>query len=96
VVLVEAEDGSLVDVRIGCGSVTPRPHRMKKAEDVLRGRVPTEARVLSAAAAVSAEMLEETGVRWSTEYKDPVVAALTARALRKALGWSEDGGSERR
>ncbi len=96
VVLTEGDDGSLADVRIGCGSVTPRPHRMRKAEGVLRGRVPTEALVLSAAAAVSAEMIEETGVRWSTEYKDPVVAALAARALGGALGWSEDGGIESR
>ncbi len=86
VVLVPGEGGTLADVRIGCGSVTPRPHRMRKAEDMLRSSVPTLTLVESAAAAVSAEMIEETGVRWSTEYKAPVVTALSARALREALG----------
>ena len=35
--------------------------------------------------AVSAQMIERTGIRWSTEYKQPVVEALTVRALRAAL-----------
>ncbi len=91
VILLPGEKDRLDDVRIGCGSVTPRPHRMKKAEGVLLGSVATAALVSSAAAAVSSEMVEETGVRWSTEYKAPVVTALSARALREALGWDADG-----
>ncbi|MCK4546853.1 MAG: FAD binding domain-containing protein [Candidatus Eisenbacteria sp.] len=87
VVLVPDEKGNLVDVRIGCGSVTPRPHRMRKAEGRLLGSVPTDERLAASATDVAAEMIQETGIRWSTEYKEPAVKALTRRALREALGW---------
>jgi hypothetical protein len=30
-------------------------------------------------------MIEVTGRRWSTEYKEPAIQALTIRALQKAL-----------
>lgn len=86
VVLVPGPDRTLADVRIGCGSVTPRPHRMRRAERVLVGERPTEETLSACAAEVSAEMVDETGVRWSTEYKRPVIKALTLRALRQAAG----------
>jgi len=35
-------------------------------------------------------MIEKTGIRWSTEYKKPVVEALTAQALCRAAGIDEE------
>jgi carbon-monoxide dehydrogenase medium subunit/xanthine dehydrogenase FAD-binding subunit len=90
VVLVPGEDGRMVDVRIGCGSVTPKPHRMRRAEALLVGSVPTEEVLVASAAAVASEMIDETGVRWSTDYKEPVVKALTLRALMRALDWDAE------
>lgn len=98
VVLVSGKDRALADVRIGCGSVTPRPHRMRRAEKILTGVAPTKEKVRASAAEVAAEMIDETGIRWSTEYKKPVVSALTERALYEALGWDRRGhgaGGER-
>jgi len=92
VVLVTDGEGRLSDVRIGCGSVTPRPHRMRRAERILLGSRPTESAFAECASEVAREMIEQTGFRWSTEYKAPVVEVLTVRALREAWGGPGDPG----
>jgi len=76
------------DVRIAGGSVTPVPRRFPEAEKVLTGQAPSEALYRRAGETVAAEMLQITGTRWSTPYKEPVVAALARRALRRA--WEGD------
>jgi CO/xanthine dehydrogenase FAD-binding subunit len=75
----------VTDIRISVGSTTPKPRRFKSAEELLLGKVPTEALFRNAGEKVSAEMIAVTGYRWSTEYKKPVAQALTARALREVL-----------
>ncbi|MEK7705806.1 MAG: xanthine dehydrogenase family protein subunit M, partial [Myxococcota bacterium] len=51
------------------------------AEQMLVGERPSEALFAAAGQAVSAAMIAQTGRRWSTEYKEPVIAVLVARAL---------------
>ena len=84
-VVLFLEDGTVREARIAPGSATPMPERFAEAEAVLLGRKPSEEILRSAGAAVAAEMVERSGRRWSTPYKEPVIAALTARALREAL-----------
>jgi len=62
------------------------PSRVAPAEAIVVGKVADEEVVKSAAREVAEEMVRRTGVRWSTEYKKPVVEALTRRAIWKALG----------
>ena len=59
--------------------------RVEAAEAVLLGKKPTEKLIAKASRKIAEVMLEMSGVRWSTPYKEPVIEALTRRALTKAL-----------
>ncbi len=83
------EAGRVKGASISPGACLPMPSRVAAAEDALVGRVPCEETVGAAARAVAEEMVRRTGVRWSTDYKRPVVEALTRRAIWKALGRHE-------
>lgn len=80
------QEGKVSDARIAPGCIFPTPVRVKKAEALLLGKVPTENLIHEASLAVSKEMIDRTGIRWSTEYKKPVIEAFTRRGIRKALG----------
>jgi carbon-monoxide dehydrogenase medium subunit/xanthine dehydrogenase FAD-binding subunit len=80
------KEGKATDVRISPGCVFATPDRVPAAEEVLLGKVPTSTLITEAGKKVSEEMILRTGVRWSTEYKKPVIEALTRRALKQALG----------
>lgn len=84
-VVLFLRDGAISEARIAPGSATPMPERFAAAEKILIGQKPSEELFRAAGAAVAAEMVERSGRRWSTPYKEPVIAALTARALREAL-----------
>lgn len=84
-VAVKKNGETIEDVRIAPGCVFSQPERAHAAEELLRGRIPGEELLEQAGQAVSEQMIQRTGVRWSTEYKQPVVEALTVRALRAAL-----------
>lgn len=83
-VVLFLEDGMIREARIAPGSATPMPERFAAAEKILVGKRPSEELFRAAGAAVAAEMVERSGRRWSTPYKEPVIAALAARALREA------------
>ena len=73
--------GTVVDLRISAGSITPQPCRMTAAEEHLIGRVPDEELIRQAAEKVSTEMIRQSGVRVTTEYKRPAVQGLVVKAL---------------
>jgi CO/xanthine dehydrogenase FAD-binding subunit len=75
------ESGRVEDLRVSVGSITPRPSRMTAAEEHLRGRTAGEKLIREAAEKVSTEMLRQSGVRASTEYKEPAVRGLVFKAL---------------
>ena len=86
-VVLELDDqGIVTEARIAPGSVLPRPGRVSEAEEVLIGQKPTAELIELASKKVSAVMIERSGIRWSTPYKEPVIAVLTRRALNQALG----------
>jgi len=78
-------DGALADVRIAAGSVAPTVRRFPDTEACLAGSRGEDAAVAAAAATLAATMIKETGRRWSTPYKEPVVQAMARRAVRAAL-----------
>lgn len=78
-------EGKVTDARIVPGSAFPVAKRIKAAEDMLLNRIPTEELIEEASNQVAVEMIKVTGIRWSTEYKEPVIKALVKRALKKAL-----------
>ena len=78
-------EGEVEDIRIVPGSAFPVAKRIKEAEAVLLGQKPTAELIEKAGDTVAEEMVKVTGIRWSTEYKQPVIASLTKRAIRQAL-----------
>jgi len=86
VVLVLDENDVITEARIAPGSVLPKPGRVSEAEAILVGQKPTAELFESAGKKVAEVMVEKSGIRWSTPYKEPVIAVLTRRALDQALG----------
>jgi CO/xanthine dehydrogenase FAD-binding subunit len=62
---------------------------MQEAEKVLNGTIPSEETLQRACRLVGQAMVEASGFRKSTEYKQPVVNILVDRAIKKLL--AEDG-----
>jgi CO/xanthine dehydrogenase FAD-binding subunit len=85
--------GGRVDfIRITPGSATPQTVRFTRAEEMLLGRQPTDELIAAAGRRVAETMISIAGRRWSAEYKEPVVAALTERALRRLFVTSQSAG----
>jgi CO/xanthine dehydrogenase FAD-binding subunit len=74
-------DGIVTDIRLSVGSITPRPCRMTDAEDHLKGKAPDEGVIKEASGKVSREMIRQSGIRSSTEYKRPAVEGLVLKTL---------------
>ena len=83
-VLVPDHQGSIAGARIVPGAAVPVWQRFPEAEGVLVGRKPTVELFAEAGKRAAAEMVGVTGRRWSTEYKEPVLAVLVRRALEAA------------
>jgi carbon-monoxide dehydrogenase medium subunit/xanthine dehydrogenase FAD-binding subunit len=85
VVFRKNQDGIVSDLRVVPGAVTPVATRMTKTEQVLLAQKPEESLIERAAGTLAQEMVEITGVRWSTEYKMPVVQNVFKRVLRQLI-----------
>ncbi|QRN85599.1 FAD binding domain-containing protein [Clostridia bacterium] len=84
------EEGKAVEVRIVPGSCMPTAVRIKSAEEMLLGQKPSYALHKAIGEKVAEEMVSVTGRRWSTPYKEPVIASLVKRSLNEATGVSEN------
>ncbi len=84
-VLELGDDGKITDARIVPGAAFPTWRRVTSAEELLLGQKPSDRLFAAAGQKVSEEMIKETGRRWSTEYKEPVIAVLVRRALQQCV-----------
>lgn len=80
-----APDGSIAAARLAAGASFRRPHRVQAVEALLGGQMPSPALFAEAGQLMAQLMLEETGQRWSTEYKVLALAALVEEGLEKVL-----------
>ena len=78
-------DGIITGARLVPGAAFPTWRRVTEAEQMLVGEKPAARLFAVAGQKVAEEMIRETGRRWSTEYKEPVVIGLAERALRHVL-----------
>jgi CO/xanthine dehydrogenase FAD-binding subunit len=85
VIVRRDDDGTVLDLRIVPGAVMPVARRVEEAEKLLLGSQPDDSRIEAAAEALGDRIVEITGVRWSTEYKLPVVKNIFKRVLRPLL-----------
>jgi CO/xanthine dehydrogenase FAD-binding subunit len=80
-ILAKGRSGLVTDARIVPGAALPRWQRVTEAESLLLGREPSLELFADAGRKVAEKMISYTGRRWSTEYKEPVIAVLVRRAL---------------
>jgi CO/xanthine dehydrogenase FAD-binding subunit len=80
-VLRIGRDGRIAEARIVPGAAFPTWQRITEAEALLLGEKPSPRIFTAAGARASHEMIRQTGRRWSTEYKEPILAVLVRRAL---------------
>ncbi len=87
VAAVVAIDGSgvITDARIVPGAAQTVWKRVMEAEKTLIGHPPSDSLFAEAGRVVSETLIRETGRRWSTEYKEPVIAALVRRTLEQCF-----------
>ena len=85
VIAQQNKNKEIIDIRISVGSLTPTPERFKNAEDLLLGEIPTQDLIQKAGKKIAEEMINKSGYRWSTEYKEPVVKSLIGRVLNGIL-----------
>ncbi len=81
-----ADDGVVRDLRLSVGSAFPIACRLAEVEALVRGRRLSAELTREAGALASQLMVKTTGVRWSTPYKQPVLAGLVERALNEVSG----------
>jgi xanthine dehydrogenase FAD-binding subunit len=75
-------DGNIDHIHFAPGATTPRTMRLTGVEDLLLGQRLDDKLLANAGKKASDEMIKITGRRWSTPYKEPVLATLTERVLR--------------
>ena len=74
-------EGKIMEARIVPGAALPVWRRITEAESMLVGKKPSASLFRAVGLTVSRAMVDVTGRRWSTEYKEPVLAVLIRRAL---------------
>jgi CO/xanthine dehydrogenase FAD-binding subunit len=79
--MAKTDAGVISDARIVPGAAFPKWQRVPEAEKVLVGQKPSREVFDEAGRKVSEALIAYTGRRWSTEYKEPVIAVLVRRAL---------------
>ncbi len=91
VVFQLTEEGLMQNIRLAPGSVFPTWLRVGEAEAFLENKK-TQLSVFEEAGKIVADkMVAVSGRRWSTPYKEPVVAALVKRTLTIAAGLYKGG-----
>ena len=72
-------------VRLVPGAAMPSPRRILPVEEMLLGQAPTRVLLAEAARKTAEEMIQVTGRRWSTEYKEIAIQGLVERVLQRVL-----------
>jgi CO/xanthine dehydrogenase FAD-binding subunit len=83
---VDTSGGSRVSLlRVVPGAAFARYQRATSVEDLLVGQQPSTERIMAAGQEMARLFLQESGGRWSAQYKERAIAALTERALHEVL-----------
>ena len=78
------ESDVIKDIRISGGSVFPVTSRMSELENILLNRKLTPELINEAGKFAAELMIKQSGYRWSTPYKEPVLTGLIKRALHES------------
>jgi xanthine dehydrogenase FAD-binding subunit len=77
--------GAIAEVRLVAGACFSHPRRAHEVEALLRGQQPSPELFAEAGQLLMHLMVQETGQRWSTEYKSRALAAMVEEALEIVL-----------
>lgn len=72
-VLCNVKNNTFNDIKIASGAVTPIGKRFKEIENFAKGKKITNELLIQLSQKLGEEILQATGLRWSTAYKLPVV-----------------------
>jgi CO/xanthine dehydrogenase FAD-binding subunit len=75
-------------IRLTPGAALPHTRRLTQVEDLLKGQRPTRALFAEAGKVAAHVVLDSTGRRWSTEYKEIAIQGLVEQALLCVFGAS--------
>jgi carbon-monoxide dehydrogenase medium subunit/xanthine dehydrogenase FAD-binding subunit len=86
---LQFQDGVIMSARLVPGCIFIAPDRVTQVEEFLMGKKASKELFDAAGEMTGAEMVARTGTRWSTEYKQPVIASMVSRTLCKIAGFGE-------
>ena len=75
----------ITELRIVPGAVMPVARRVRGAEKKLLGQKPERFLIEASVEILTAQMVEEAGRRWSTDYKVPVLKNMARRLLKELI-----------
>jgi len=78
--------GAVDFVRLAPGAALPHTERMLQVEALLHGQAPTPDLLRAAGELAARLMIDITGRRWSTEYKEIAIQGLVEQALAAVFG----------
>jgi CO/xanthine dehydrogenase FAD-binding subunit len=84
--LLLEENKLIKEFRIASGAITPIGKRFFKIEKLFVGREINSETFMEIAQKIGEEILDTTGLRWSTAYKLPVVQQMLYQLLEKNVG----------
>jgi CO/xanthine dehydrogenase FAD-binding subunit len=84
------EDGRLAWLRLVPGAAFSRFRRAVDVEQMVVGQLPSRELFTAAGRRMADLFLAESGKRWSAEWKQPALAALTERALWQVAGGAHE------
>jgi len=82
-VLMELKENKINDVRIASGAITPIGVRFSELEKYAKGKEANKDFLKSLSSKMGEEIIKLTGLRWSSEYKLPVVQQMFYQILNK-------------
>jgi CO/xanthine dehydrogenase FAD-binding subunit len=77
--------GRVAEVRIVTGAATPQISRIRIAEENMIGQLPGKQLYTAISRMVADETIRLAGRRWSTEFKEPALIAMTTRVLAQVF-----------
>ena len=85
-VIVTVDGDVLSDVKIALGAVAPTPIRVKRAEEILKGKKISDDLLQKAGQTASDESSPIDDIRSSADYRRKIIKVLVARAIEQAVG----------
>jgi len=81
-VLLEVEDKIIKQMKIASGAVTPIGKRLSDVEEYANGKICCDKTFKEIAVKLGERILDVSGLRWSSEYKIPVVQQMCYQLLK--------------